>query len=150
MRREAWGVDDHLCRGDESEAVSVPNPGADASLVRHILYLDGRGRLTPYLSSSEDFESARNFAGASGRVWFTKVIRIEGEGLRYISNQELLGLLRGKGKGDASWTKASEVQQARAFAEFWGEHLADFRALAQHTPESVKAVVHRVFTKERA
>ena len=47
---------DPLYRGDAADAVLIPVPDADASIVRHILYLDGYGRATPYLSTTERME----------------------------------------------------------------------------------------------
>jgi hypothetical protein len=144
-----WGIDDPLLRGDHGDSVSVPDPAAPDSIVRHILFLDGAGRATPYSSTTEDEPTARIFAGRDGRVWFTLVDRIQTAELRYISNSELLGLLRGKGKGAAAWPKASEVLLARARAEEWGEHLIDFRALKGRAAADVKTTVDVLFTKER-
>jgi len=58
---------DPLFRGDASDEVSIPSPAADPSLVRHILYLGGYGRESPYLSTSAEHVLAARFAGA-GRV----------------------------------------------------------------------------------
>src|SRR5437764_837100 len=124
-------------------------PAADPSIVRHLLYLDGYGRPTPYLSTSELEEIAQRFAGKDGRVWYSLVQTIEALKLRYISNTELLSLLRGKGKGDAAWPKASEVQTARAFAEENAEHLVDFRNLNGVADEEMVACVQALFKLER-
>ena len=150
MKTAIWGVDDPLCRGDNQESVRLPDPAAAESIVRHVLYLDGPGRSTPYLSTTEDEEIARTvFGGKAGRVWFTTVARAQSAELRYISNAELLDLLRGKGKGDALWPRASEVMQARAFAEQWAEHLVDFRSQKGKAPDALRSLVASVFTKER-
>lgn len=149
MKREMWGVDDPLLRGDGPDTVTTPVPDAPGSLVRHVLYLEGAGRNTPYLSTTEDEETAKRFAGEPGRVWYTLVARIQAAGLRYISNSELVGLLRGKGKGDAAWPKASEVQRARAYAELWAEHLIDFRSQKGKAPQDLDAVVRSLLEKER-
>jgi len=150
VNRRAWGIDDPLHRGDDADGVRTPEPSADPSLVRHILGLDGIGRSTPYTSTSEDEETAQFFAGRDGRVWHTLLARIEEEkGLRYISIGELRDLLRGKGKGDAAWHSAFEVRQAFKFVEEHAEHLIDFRPLEGQTPESVAAVVSRIFSRER-
>jgi hypothetical protein len=149
MKRGAWGIDDPLFRGDGADGVGLPVPDAPTSLVRHVLYLEGAGRKTPYVSTTEDEETAERFAGKTGRVWHALVTRFQAAGLRYISNSELLGLLRGKGKGDAAWPKASEVQRARAYAEQWAEHLVDFRAQKGKSFEELNAVVRSVLTRER-
>jgi hypothetical protein len=143
-----WGIDDPLLRGDHAESVTVPDPGAPPSIVRHILYLDGAGRSTPYSSTTEDEPTAARFAGKDGRVWHTLVARVQASGLRYISKSELLSLLRGRGKGDAAWPKATEVLRARALAEEWGEHLIDFRPL-KGSSATADEVVSTLFTKER-
>ena len=149
MKREVWGIDDPLLRGDDRDAVSPPDPTAPESIVRHILYFEGAGRSTPYLSTTEDEDTAARFAGTAGRTWFTLVDRIQRAGLRYISNAELLGLLRGRGKGLAAWPKASEVQRARAYAEMWAEHLIDFRSQIGTAPSTLEDLVRSLFTKER-
>lgn len=150
MSRSQWGIEDPLFRGDDKEGVRLPEPGAPSSIVRHILYLEGAGRSTPYASTSEDEEIAAMFAGKDGRVWHTLLERIEAASLRYISKGELLDLLRGKGKGDAGWPRAHEVQQARAYVESWGEHLVDFRELKGKSIVEVGEVVSALFTKERS
>jgi hypothetical protein len=149
MARETWGVDDPLLRGDNKESVCLPVPHAPASIVRHVLYLEGAGRDTPYLSTTEEERIAEQFAGKGGRVWYTVVTRVQAANLRYVSHSELLGLLRGKGKGDASWPKASEVQRARAYVEMWAEHLIDFGSQKGKSAEEIGTLVHTVFTKER-
>jgi hypothetical protein len=50
-------------------------PGADTSIVRHILYLDGYGRQTPYLSTTERTEVAAIF-GARGRIWWPNAYEV--------------------------------------------------------------------------
>lgn len=148
MVRVTWGVDDALLRGDNAESVGTPDPSGSTSIVRHVLYIDGAGRSTPYASTTEDLATARMFATQHGRVWHTLVERLENNGLRWISKQELLSLLVGKGKGDAAWPRASDVQQARAFVEQWAEHLVDFRSLEGKSEQDVQAVVGAVFSKE--
>lgn len=118
---------DPLWRGDSAAGVSLPSPGADRSIVRHVLYLDGAGRATPYHSTSERREVAEHFAtGAGARVYETSVPRAEELGVSAVSNIELLSLLKGKGHGDAAWPSAFEVLQARKYVEQWSEHLLKF------------------------
>ena len=149
MKREVWGIEDPLLRGDARESVTRPAPDAHPPIVRHVLYLEGAGRDTPYVSTTEDEQTAERFAGRNGRVWYSLVARINAGRLRYISNSELLGLLRGKGKGDAAWPKASEVQRARANAELWAEHLIDFRSQKDKSTEDLDVLLRMVLTKER-
>lgn len=118
---------DPLWRGDSAAGVSLPSPDADRSIVRHVLYLDGAGRATPYHSTSERREVAEHFAGDAGaRVYETSVPHAETLGVSAISNIELLSLLKGKGHGDAAWPSAFEVLQARKYVEQWSEHLLKF------------------------
>ncbi len=69
---------DPLFRGDKKEHVSVPNAQADTSFVRHILYPEGPGRETPYLSCTE-VEDVEMFAGKNGAVWVTMVKQARAE-----------------------------------------------------------------------
>lgn len=114
-----------LFRGDARNAVCVPNPDADDSIVRHVMYLEGPGRETPYLSTSEKYEFAERFS--NGAVWETFVAVARKESVEHISRTELLSLMKGNGKGKAKWPNAFEVMQARRYVEQWGEHLLDFR-----------------------
>lgn len=116
---------DPLFRGDARNAVCVPNPDADDSIVRHVMYLEGPGRETPYLSTSEEYELAEMFS--NGAVWETFVAVARKESVGHISRTELLSLMRGNRKGKAKWPNAFEVMQARRYVEQWGEHLLDFR-----------------------
>jgi hypothetical protein len=131
------------------EACSLPKPTASPSIVRHILQLDGYGAETPYFSTTEDEDVAARFAGKDGRVWFTSVDRVQGQRLRYISKAELLGLLRGKGKGDAAAARASDVMAARALVEQHAEHLVDFRSMRETVQSELVACVGILFTKAR-
>lgn len=149
MASRVWGIEDPLHRGDDAEGVRTPDPVADASIVRHVLYLDGMDRPTPYLSTTEDEETAERFAGRDGRVWHTEVGKVEGAELRYISKGELLDVLRGKGKGDAQWSSAFEVAQARAYVEQWAEHLIGFRCMAGKEKEAVAEIVSKIFARVR-
>jgi hypothetical protein len=148
MAHATWGVEDPLLRGDHAESVTLPDPQGHDSIVRHVLYIDGAGRSTPYSSTTEDAATARMFATRDGHVWHTFVARVEAEGLRWISMQELLSLLVGKGKGNATWPRASEVQQARAHVEQWAEHLVDFRALKGRPEQDVQKAVVAIFSEE--
>ncbi|MBI4953463.1 MAG: hypothetical protein HY908_15645 [Myxococcales bacterium] len=104
---------DPLYRGDDAAGVSLPDPVADASIVRHVLFLGGAGRPTPYPSTTAARAVAQHFAGSRGRVFVTSAPRAKGLGLGYIGRLELLKLPRGKGYGDARWPSAIEVMQAR-------------------------------------
>lgn len=138
---------DPLYRGDTADAVQTPVPTADPSIVRHILYLDGFGRETPYLSASEVRQTAEQFAGRGGAVWRTVVPMLEGEGVAHISNTELVGLLVGSGKGKARARPTYLVLRARHLAELHAEHLVNFRPLAKKTSAEVKQTVQKVFSK---
>ncbi len=124
--KKKWRISkDPLYRGDRKESVCVPNPHADDSIVRHIMYFEGPGRETPYLSTSEEYELAESFS--NGAVWQTLVKIVKAESVTHISQTELLSLMKGNGKGRAKWPNAFEVMQARRYVEQWGEHLLDFR-----------------------
>lgn len=132
---------DPLFRGDASAGVQVPATGADDAIVRHILYLEGPGRETPYLSATEVRDVAARF-GQGGAVWQTSVRKAGDQGVCHIGNAELMQLLRGFGKGDAKWLDAYEVSLARRYVEEWSEHLFDFRGVSDPP-----AVVARIFEK---
>jgi len=126
MARKKWKMSkDPLFRGDSKAGVCVPNPEADDSIVRHVMYFEGPGRETPYLSTSEEYELADNFS--NGVVWETLVKLAKQESVGHIGRTELLSLMKGNGKGMAKWSNAFEVMQARRYVEQWGEHLLDFR-----------------------
>jgi hypothetical protein len=127
MTEQKWKMSKHpLYRGDSKTGVNIPNPTANDSIVRHIMFLEGPGRETPYLSTSENYEAANNFA-AGGIIWETYVKTARAEGVTHISRTELLSFMKGNGKGKAKWENAFEVMQARRYVEQWNEHLLDFR-----------------------
>ncbi|MBS4051748.1 MAG: hypothetical protein KGZ69_11155 [Methylomonas sp.] len=129
---------DPLLRGDSKSGVRPPVPSADDSLIRHILYLEGPGRETPYLSTSENIEAADFFA-QGGIVWKTFVKKAKDSGIGHISNSELLSVMKGNGKGKAKWDDAFEVMQARRYVEQWAEHLLDFREVDD--PEKIVSLI---------
>jgi hypothetical protein len=90
--------------------------------------LEGHGRETPYLSSSESLATAARFAGSDGSVYIGRPENWPTVGVKHRSRKELLLLLRGKGRGDAQWHSAFEVMRAHQFVEESEEHLADFSA----------------------
>ncbi|MFH1465597.1 MAG: hypothetical protein ABIO70_14515 [Pseudomonadota bacterium] len=147
MTRKWRHQSDPLFRGDRADAVGLPSPSANDSIVRHILYLEGAGRETPYLSTTELHEIAEHFAGRNGRVWKAMLRRLHEEGITHISRIELLSLLKGRGKGRATWRSALEVAQARRYAEQWYEHLIDFSPLAPIEDPMLREVVFRCFDK---
>ena len=142
MAKRKWRIrKDPLFRGDHRDSVCVPVPTASPSIVRHVMYLEGPGRETPYLSTSEQSDVAERF-GQHGGVWSTSVPHASANGVLHISNSTLLGLMKGDGKGDAKWPNAFEVMQARRYVEEHSEHLLDFRQV-----DDPQTVVRRIFTK---
>jgi len=137
---------DPLFRGDDRSAVKLPTPGADRNMVRHVLFIDGPGRPSPYLSTSEEWSTARRFAGSHGAVWETTVSLAVTHDARHIPRKELLSLMRGTGRGLAAWNSAVEVAQARRYVEEWDEHLLDFHATQ---PERIRSVVDAIFRRAR-
>jgi hypothetical protein len=131
MNRTAWTVRDPLFRGDEASGVAVPSPSSKRSIVEHILYLGGRGRETPFTSTTESPEVATWFSGEEGLVWETTARQASSEGARHLSRKDLLHSLRGFGKGKAKWSDAFEVAQAARYVEEWSEHLFDWSTLSQ-------------------
>jgi len=127
------------------DGVQIPVPQADDSIVRHILYLGGAGRETPYLSTSESDSAARYFAGRDGKLWMTQVNRAKANGVEHISMTDLLSMLRGMGKGKAKWKSALEVMMARKYVEQWSEHLLDFRAHANIQKQQLEDLVPELF-----
>jgi hypothetical protein len=145
-RKATWKTErDALFRGAFASTPGDPVPTAPRSIVRHILYLEGFGRETPYLSASEARDCAERFAQEhDGAVWETTVARAQSHGVNHRSRKELLNLLKGTGKGDASGSDAYEVMRAAAFVERHLEHLLDFR----HIPvEQAASVARAVFTR---
>lgn len=139
--KKKWKMSkDPLFRGDAKNSVCVPNPEADDSIVRHVMYFEGPGRETPYLSASEEYELAERFS--NGAVWQTFVKTAEAESVGHISQSELLSLMKGNGKGKAKWPSPFEVMQARRYVEQWGEHLLDFR----NTKDPISAT-KKIFSK---
>lgn len=136
--KKKWKMSkDPLFRGDSKEKVCVPNPHADDSIVRHVMYFEGPSRETPYLSTSEDYELAANFS--NGAVWETMVKVAKEASVGHIGRTELLSLMKGNGKGKAKWPNPFEVMQARRYVEQWGEHLLDFREV-ENPAETTKKV----------
>ncbi|MCI5220434.1 MAG: hypothetical protein D3914_14880 [Candidatus Electrothrix sp. LOE2] len=139
--KKKWKMSKYpLFRGDSRDAVCIPNPAADDSIVRHVMYFEGPGRKTPYLSTSEEDELAENFS--NGAVWQTFVKTAKAASVGHISQSELLSLMKGNGKGKAKWPSAFEVMQARRYVEQWGEHLLDFRETKEPS-----AAVYKIFSK---
>jgi len=127
MTKDPWKLKrDLLYRGDRRGGVTLPVPRANRSLVRHILYLEGYGRATPYLSSSESRATATRFASSDGSLYIGRPENWSAVGVKHRNRKELLQLLRGKGKGDGQWHSAFEVMRAHQFVEESDEHLADF------------------------
>jgi hypothetical protein len=128
--------EDPLFRGDRSDTVCVPAPGADPSLIRHILYLGGYGRESPYLSTSSEESIAAGFATGGGRVWKTSGQRAEHLGVKHLSQRELEAILRSSRKGRARWSNARQRLLAQKYVEQHAEHLIDFIPLKK-TPAAV-------------
>ncbi len=131
-----------LFRGDAKGSVAVPEPESTTGIVPHVLYLGGAGRSTRYTSVTDAREVAVHFAGPNGRVWSTDAARGVLAGARHISRQELTTLLKGFGRGDAKWTDAFEVAQARVYVERCSEHLLDWRGVA---PPAIAAAIGKAF-----
>ena len=138
---------DPLYRGDVVGGVALPDPSADPSLVRHILYLDGYGRQTPYLSTTEARATAERFArpAASRCVYATSVPDWDRADVQHISRKELLQLLRPPGKGEAKWPSAFEIMQARRRVEEHAEHLASFRAHDRSSEDGLRGLCDSLF-----
>lgn len=143
--RTKWkAAKDPLFRGDARSSPATPVPSADPSLVRHILYLGGAGRDSPYLSFTEDEIVAGRFAGSDGRIYSTTVRKLKARNINHISRHELLQLLRGKGKGRAVWGNAFEVMQARRYVEEHAEHLGDFSKFENYSQSEVVEMIEDV------
>jgi hypothetical protein len=137
-----------LWRGDAADQVATPCPKADPNVVRHILYLEGFGRETPYLSVTEVEEQAAHFAGRSGSVWETAPERAHAQGVAVLTRKELLAWLKGTGHGRAAWPRPYEVAQARALVERWGEHLYDYCDAPEDKP-ALDELNGRLFSRTR-
>jgi hypothetical protein len=138
---------DPLWRGDVAGGASLPTPGAKRSIVRHVLFLDGAGRDTPYHSTSQSETVAERFArSVGGRTYQTTVARAHSQNVMHIGHLELLALLRGKGRGDAEWPSAAEVAQARRYVEQALEHLLDFGRFSTRSPRDLVAALAQLYT----
>lgn len=148
MASSSWKANkDQLFRGDAESGVALPTPSAPSSIVRHVLYLEGYGRETLYLSGTESREIADRFAGADGHVYTGRPKDWVNLGVKHRSRKELLQLLRGKGKGDAEWPSAFEVMRARQYVEEWQEHLADFRNMDDIAEDKLRDVTKKAYSK---
>ena len=144
--------------------VERPDPSSKLGLVEHILYLGGRGRKTPFTSTTESEEVATYFAGQQGAVWGTTVARAQGQGAVLaagaspvpvlgtdraggaLAREELLQVLRGFGKGRASWNNAWEVAQAAAYVKQWSEHVLDWQGAPA---ASIRAKIDAAFSRSK-
>lgn len=144
MGAKPWRTtSDPLFRGCDDGGPGLPVPQADPSVVRHILYLDGPGRPTPYVSVTEHRETAARFG--HGSTWVTSAPTAAGEGFRHLSRKELMDWLKGTGKGPAAWPSAYEVAQARRYVEEHTEHLLDSEPIgAQRVEASMTAAFRRL------
>lgn len=136
---------DPLYRGDSASELSLPTPSANRSIVRHILYLEGYGRETPYLSTSEALAAAQRFAGSQGMVYIAYPKAWPPFSVKHRPKKELLLLLKGKGKGDAEWPSAYEVMRARQYVEEAQEHLADFTDAHEVSTQDLREIVNGLF-----
>jgi hypothetical protein len=147
MTDQSWKLKrDPVYRGDCAPEVSRPVPSASRSIVRHVLFLEGFGRATPYLSASEQRDTANFFAGHGGKTYIGRPVEWPTFDVKHRSRKELVQLLRGTGKGDAEWPSAFEVLRARQYVEEWQGHLADFTSLADLTPDQLQQVANNIFS----
>ena len=144
VRRATWKLSDPLFRGDTAGGVQAPDPAGPPSIVRHVLYLEGAGRASPYLSLSESRDSAQYFAG-SGRVYRTTLAAATAADVGHLSQRELTRLLQGNGQGDAAGSRPYQVAQARKYVEQWQEHLFDFRGWIGRDPGAARATLNSLF-----
>jgi len=110
-------------RGNDDEVAGRPAPKADSNLVRHVLYLGGRGRATPYLSITADRDEAATF----GALWKTSSAALRSSGAKHLPNDALIAALTSN-KGRARWPSTKDRLRAAKYAEEHGEELADFSA----------------------
>ena len=142
MASSRWRQRDPLYRGDDAAGVAVPDPSSTTSVVPHILYLGGRGRLTPYTSTTESKEVGAYFAGHRGTVWLATASGAVVAGAKHRSQGQLLQDLRGRGKGNARWSNSFEVAQAASYVEQWSEHLLDWSDVP---PSAISLAIGRTF-----
>lgn len=146
MTAQSWKFNrDPLYRGDVAPEVGLPTPSANNSIVRHVLFLEGYGRETPYLSASEQRATAEFFAGANGKTYIGEPKNWLRVNVKHRPRKELLQLLKGNGKGDAEWPSAFEVMRARQYVEESQEHLADFTSLESIPEDELRQIANQVF-----
>jgi hypothetical protein len=134
-----------LLRGDQPDAVSVPDPNASNLLIRHILYVDGYGRQTPYLSTSE----LREIAELWGVVWETPSSLASSHGATHIRKDELLSIIRVSRRGRAGWPRRLERLQAMRYVEDNHEHLLDYTAFRDRPAAELTDAVKKTFSRSR-
>ena len=145
MDKTVWKLKNGIVfRGDVAGGVALPVPNADKSMIRHILYLEGYGRTTPYLSATESKDIAEFFA--SGQVYSGKPVNWGAHNVTHWSRKTLKQLLKGNGKGNAQWSSAFEVLQASKYVEEHQEHLADFSNVNAPTSAQLIAIVQNIFS----
>jgi hypothetical protein len=66
----------------------------------------------------------------------------------HIDRKQLLQNLRGRGKGDASWSNPLEIKQARRFVELWSKHLIDFRPAKTQPEADLESCVDNMFEND--
>lgn len=143
-KKKPWKPSDSLFRGDDKNFVNVPDPKSKTGIVPHILYLGGKGRSTPFTSTTESEDTAEYFAGEDGAVWETEVATATAESAKHLSRVDLLNNLKGFGKGKAKWSNAFEVKQAAAYVAQWSEHVLDWSATA---PKDIETKIKKTFRK---
>jgi hypothetical protein len=89
--------------------------------------------------------TAQRFAGSQGAVYIGYPKEWPSFGVKHRSKKELLQLLKGKGKGDASWHSAYEVMRARQYVEESQEHLADFTDAHETSEQDLREIVNGLF-----
>lgn len=128
------GTADRLYRGNDDEVAGRPDPRANDNLVRHVLYLGGRGRASPYLSATAD----RNEAAEFGPTWETTSAAVQASGARHLPNDALIAALK-RNRGRARWPSTRDRQRALKYAEQHGEQLVDYGAFPD-APSALSAV----------
>jgi hypothetical protein len=129
-------------RGNSDDVAGRPEPSADSNLVRHVLYLGGPGRSSPYLSLTADRATAVDF----GTLWESSVAALNSAGARHLPTEALITALK-RNQGRSKWPSARDRQRALKYVEQHGEELADYRSFSD--ARSALAAVNVAFVRSR-
>lgn len=100
---------------------------------------------SPYLSTTEQQDTAEYFATPGGKVYTLSVGDLPPGKLKHRPRLELLQCLKGVGKGDAKWENSFEILSAKRLVELHSEHLIDSRECKGLSQDEIAEAVSQAF-----